>query len=121
MLNKLDRIIHTTSTLQEAKHSTFQGYAALVNNAEHVRLAFLKIKRLEVTADHVMMAYRICEEADVHQGSVSNGEHFGDVEVMKVLESHNYVNIVVFIAQTMVVFVWVNFSLLSSSKSRGRL
>ena len=71
----------------------------MVNNAEHVRLAFLKIKRLEATADHVMMAYRIREEADVHQGSVSNGEHFGDVEVMKVLESHNYVNIVVFIAR----------------------
>ena len=93
----------------------------MVNNAEHVRLAFLKIKRLEVTADHVMMAYCIHEEADVHQGSVSNGEHFGDVEVMKVLESHNYVNIVVSSPGTMVVYVWVNFGLLSSSKSQRRL
>ena len=52
-----------------------------------------------MTADHVMMTYCIGEEADVHQGSVSNREHFGDVEVMNVLESHNYVNIVVFVTQ----------------------
>ena len=35
---------------------------------------------------------------DIQQGSVSNGEHFGDLELLKVLVNHNYVDVVVFCA-----------------------
>ena len=38
-------------------------------------------------------------DLDVKQGSTSNGEHFGDLELMKVLEACNNVNVMVFCAQ----------------------
>ena len=53
---------------------------------------------MEQRADHIMLAYRIKQGEDIKQGSVSNGEHFGDLEVMKVLVFQERVNVVLFVA-----------------------
>ena len=56
-------------------------------------------QKKQFTADHIMMAYWLKQSTDIQQGSTSNGEHFGDLELMKVLVNHNYVDVVVFCAR----------------------
>ena len=95
---KVNDIPIICSQMLSEKYSTFRSYAVNVTTVEEVKLAYMQIKKTESMADHIMMAYRFKRETDIQQGSVSNGEHFGDLELLKVLVNHNYVDVVVFCA-----------------------
>ena len=89
----------TSSRVVEKKRSTFQGFAALVATADHIRLAYMRIKKEQISADHIMMGYRLKVNDDIFQCSTSNGENFGDQELLKILEEANNVNVALFVAR----------------------
>ena len=84
---------------REEQRSRFTGYCAKVMSLEEVKLAYMKVRKLDQRADHIMLAYRIKTEEGVKQGSVHNGEVFGDLEIMKVLIFQERVNIVVLVSR----------------------
>ena len=96
---KVNDIPIICSQLLSEKYSTFRSYAVNVTTVEEVKLAYMQIKKTESMADHIMMAYHFKRETDIQQGSTSNGEHFGDLELLKVLVNHNYVDVMVFCAR----------------------
>ena len=95
----MDMLDLKCSTPREEQHSRFVGYCGSVHSKEEVRLAYMKVKKLEQRADHIMLGYRIKDAGVVSEGSVSNGEHFGDLEVMKVLHFQERVNVVLLVAR----------------------
>ena len=97
---KLMEIEVRYSTSRSESYSHFIGAAVLVEAQNEVKLAYMRIKRDQQRADHIMLAYRLkLSDTEIQQGSVSNGEHFGDLEVMRVLEEQHKVNVAVFVAR----------------------
>ena len=94
----MDMLDLKCSTPREEQRSRFVGYCGSVHSKEEVHLAYMKVKKLEQRADHIMLGYRIKDAEVVSEGSVSNGEHFGDLEVMKVLHFQERVNVVLLVA-----------------------
>ena len=91
---QIDMLVLKNSTPQEEQWSCFICYCALVCSLHEIHLAYMKVKKLEQRADHIMLAYRLKDDEILKEGSVSNGEHFGDLEIMKVLQFQERVNIV---------------------------
>ena len=88
-----------TSVPKEENRSRFTGFCATVTTLDDVCTAYMKVKKMEQRADRIMLAYRIKHEDTLTEGSVSNGEHFGDLEVMKVLKFQERVNVVLLVAR----------------------
>ena len=95
-LNSLDVKV---STPREEQRSRFTGYCAKVRSLHEIRLVYMKVKILEQQADHIMLAYRLKDGDSLTEGSVSNGEHFGDLELLKVLQFQERVNAAVLMAR----------------------
>ena len=96
---QLDGLDVKVSIPREEQRSRFTGYCAKVRSLHEIQLVYMKVKMLEQRADHIMMAYRLKDADILKEGSVSNGEHFGDLELLKVLQFQERVNAAVFVAR----------------------
>ena len=70
-----------------------------MNSLDDVRVVYTKVKKMDQRADHIMLAYCLKHEDTLTEGSVSNREHFGDLEVMKVLKFQERVNVVLLVVR----------------------
>ena len=96
---KVDALVLQSSLPKEQSRSKFTAFCAHIFSREEVRIVYMKVKKLEQNADHIMVAYRIKDGDVVINGSVSNGENFGDLKVMKELVFQDKVNVVVLVAR----------------------
>ena len=80
-------------------NSTFQAFGLETDDIELAKLAYIKIKTKQIRCDHVMMAYRIVRENKLIQGSVSDGEHFGDIEILELLKKKERANVAIFVSR----------------------
>ena len=80
-------------------NSVFQAFGIETDDTELAKLAFLKIKIKMIHCDHLMMAYRIVRDNKLIQGSVSDGEHFGDLEILELLKRKERANVVIFVSR----------------------
>ena len=96
----MDTIDFCKSHMIEEQGSKFQAYGVEVTDLDTINLAFKKIKQLEGKADHIMLAYRIVkEEGKIMQGSVHDGEYFGDLEVLETMKRKEKADIAVFVVR----------------------
>ena len=59
----------------------------------------MKVHQLKKFADHVMVVYRLKEGDNIREGCSSDKEHFGDLEILKILKTANLLDIAVFVAR----------------------
>ena len=76
--------------------SVFRVYAIRVTQLLSVELAYVKARQQVPNADHIMVAYRI---PDI-EGSCADGEHYGDLQIMKLLKQKLVTDVAVFVARS---------------------
>ena len=76
--------------------SVFRGYGIRVTQLLSVELAYVKARQRVPNADHIMVAYRIPNI----EGSCADGEHYGDLQIMKLLKQKSVTDVAVFVARS---------------------
>ena len=93
--DRLEDIVFKVTDPVRADGSTFQGFGVRLAYLSTVYLAYVKA-RIEVPdADHIVAAYNILEGP----GSCDDDEHFGDLQMMKLIEQRKMDNVAIFITR----------------------
>ena len=67
-----------------------------LHNFLSVELAYVKARQWVPNADHIMVAYRIPNI----EGSCADGEHYRDLQIMKLLKQKSVTDVAVFVARS---------------------
>ena len=85
-----------------AKRSGFYGYAVRAYTTDYINLAYLKMRQMHPTANHIMAAYRLETPETVDDGihgSCNDGKSHSDVKLSEALAKTSMTGVVVFVVR----------------------
>ena len=99
---EMDRIPLIQLAHHTEKRSRFYGYAARAYTFDFINLAYLKMRQMHPTANHIMAAYTLDSDVlgeDATYGACNDGESHSDVKLTETLNKTTMSNVVVFVVR----------------------
>ena len=98
-LNEMQALDMYSSMPKVQKKSKFQAFGLSITSLDEVKLAYMKVRQINIKADHVMAAYRLKDGEVVKQGCAHDREYYGDQEILTALFKAKAVNVAIFVAR----------------------
>ncbi len=96
-LKSMEYIKFSESKVCGEKGSTFRGVYTEVSDIPETRLAYRKIRMLNPSASHVMLAYAIKNGNNIEYGKQDDGEWGGAFKILEAHKENNCENVAVFV------------------------